>query len=292
MLYERIDHVVLPLRSLDEAAERFARLGLTLFPGARHEGRGTENRGFFVGEAQNEFYVELLGVHDEAAARAAGLSRYVESAAEGRGLASVVLRVDDIGAVGDALAARGVGVRPEPVHAADGRKIDDVAALGDPARSLVDLRLIQYPDDAATRYRRHAEAGLFKHAFPLKRLDHLAAVAPDLEATTRYWTDTLGIPASGEVVTPAMIIRQFRIGDAIMELLGPATSDSPIAQRPAGLISMASFEVDDLDDAVARARTAGFTPSDPAPGALPNTRTATIPPAELTGFAMQLLQYV
>ena len=49
MLYDRIDHIVLPVRSLETAAEPFARLGLALYPGVRHEGRGTENRGFFVG---------------------------------------------------------------------------------------------------------------------------------------------------------------------------------------------------------------------------------------------------
>src|SRR5262249_48837938 len=116
MLYDRIDHVVLPLRSLDEAAARFERLGLTLFAGVRHEGRGTRNRGFFVGEPHSEFYVELLGIEDEAAARTAGLSRYADWAAEDRGLSSVVLRVADIAATAAALTGTGPSVRPEAVH--------------------------------------------------------------------------------------------------------------------------------------------------------------------------------
>jgi catechol 2,3-dioxygenase-like lactoylglutathione lyase family enzyme len=292
MLYNRIDHVVLPVRSIDEAAEPFARLGLTLFPGTRHAGRGTRNRGFFVGEAANEFYVELLGIEDEAAARAAGLARYVDGAAEGRGLSTVVLRVADMEAAAESLDARGVRLEAETVHAPAGRVIGEVAALADPARAVVDLRAIQYPDDATIRYRRHAEAGLLRHTFPLKRLDHLAAVAPELEVATRYWTDVLGVPLHGEVRTPAMIIRQFKIGDAIVELLGPATPESPIAQRPAGLASMAAFEVDDLEAAVAAARAVGFTPSEPGTGALPGTRTATIPAGELAGLSMQLLQYI
>ena len=292
MLYDRIDHVVLPLRSLDEAAERFARLGLTLFPGTRHQGRGTRNRGFFVGEAAGEFYVELLGIEDEAAARAAGLARYVDRAGEGGGLSTVVLRVADMQAAAGELASRDVHLEPETVRAPDGRAIGEVAPLGDPERAVVDLRAIQYPEDSDARHRRHAEAGLLAHAFPLKRLDHLAAVAPDLEAATRYWTDVLGVPLHGEVRTPALIIRQLKIGDAILELLGPATPESPIAQRPAGLASMVAFEVEDLEAAVAAARGAGFTPSEPGTGALPGTRTATIPAAELAGLSMQLLQYV
>jgi catechol 2,3-dioxygenase-like lactoylglutathione lyase family enzyme len=292
MLYDRIDHVVLPLRSLDEAVERFQRLGLTLFPGVRHEGRGTRNSGFFIGEARNEFYVELLGVEDDEAARAAGLSRYVDQADAGGGVASVVLRVQDLDALARDLAQRGVTLQPEAVYATDGRKVCDVAAVGDPASSIIDLRIIQYPEDADTRFRRHADAGLVSHAFRLKRLDHLAAFAPDLEAATHYWSDVLGIPPTGQVVTPAIIIRQFGIGDAIVELLGPAGPDSPMRQRPPGLASMAAFEVDDLDGAVAAAQQAGFTPSEPGPGPLPNTRTATIPATELSGMSMQLLQYV
>jgi catechol 2,3-dioxygenase-like lactoylglutathione lyase family enzyme len=130
------------------------------------------------------------------------------------------------------------------------------------------------------------------HAFPLKRLDHLAAVAHNLDEKCRFWEDVLGVPVVGEVPTPTMIIRQLKIGDAIFELLGPAGQDSPIHKRPAGLVSMAAWEVDDLPTAVAQARAAGFTVPDPAAGVLPGTRTATIPAAELGGVAMQLLQYV
>ena len=54
--------------------------------------------------------------------------------------------------------------------------------------------------------------------------------------------------------------------DAVLELLGPASQDSPIRQRPQGLVSMASWEVGDLDVAVRPARGAGFTVSDPAAG--------------------------
>jgi catechol 2,3-dioxygenase-like lactoylglutathione lyase family enzyme len=291
MLYNRIDHIVLPVRSLDAAAEPFTRLGLTLYPGVRHEGRGTENRGFFVGGPANEFYVELLGIYDPTAARAVGLSSYVDSAAETHGLASVVLRVDDMAATVDALARRGLTLEPQEVYATDGRKVCDIASLGDPAQSLVHLRVIQYPESGPNRSQRHSEAGLLNHTLPLKRLDHLAAIAPDLDAATRYWTDVLDIPPTGEVVNPATIIRQFQIGDAIIELLGPATPDSPIAQRPPGPASMAAFEVDDIAAAVAAARRAGFSPPDPAPGPLPNTRTATIPAAELSGLGLQLLQY-
>lgn len=291
MQYDRIDHVVLPVGALEQAATSYERLGLTLTPPTRHRG-GTHNRVFFAGDAANEFYVELLGIADVAETRRARGDGFVQAIERGQGLSAVVLRVGDLAAALGALAGRGLGRPSREVFAEDGRTICDVAELADRERALVDVRLVQYPHGAQERYTRHADAGFLRHAFPLKRLDHLAAVAPDLEAATRYWSDVMGVPVAGEVRTPAMIIRQLRIGDAVLELLGPATADSPIAKRPPGLVSMAAFEVADLDAAVAAARAAGFTVPEPAAGALPGTRTATIPAGELAGMAMQLLQYV
>jgi hypothetical protein len=89
-----------------------------------------------------------------------------------------------------------------------------------------------------------------------------------------------------------MVIRQLRIGDAVLELLGPASPDSPLWQRTPGLVSMASWEVVDLEKAVRLARAAGLSVADPGSGPLPGTRIATIQGSELAGVNMQLLQYV
>jgi catechol 2,3-dioxygenase-like lactoylglutathione lyase family enzyme len=135
-----------------------------------------------------------------------------------------------------------------------------------------------------------AEDG-FNHGLELKRLDHLAAVARNLDAQTHFWTHFLGIPLFGEVVTPAMVIRQFRIGDAVIELLGPNSPESPLHKRSPGLISMMSVEVANVQAAVNRVRSAGLTISEPATGVLPGTSTATSPAAEASGMGLQLLEY-
>src|SRR5262249_15887483 len=122
--------------------------------------------------------------------------------------------------------------------------------------------------------------------------DHLAVVTPDLEAKTRFWTDVLGLPVAGEVTTPAMVIRQLRIGDAVLELLAPASADSPVRKRPPGLVGMVAWEGEDLEAAVGQARAGDFTVTDPVAGALPGTRIATVDGTELAGANMQLLQYV
>lgn len=234
----------------------------------------------------------MLGIADEQEARATRGDAFIEATQSGGGLSTLMLAVVDITAALAALAQRGVPADRYEVHADDGRKICDVAELKETDRALVDLRIVQYVEPSAQRIARHAAAGLFRHAFPLKRLDHLAMVAPSLEETTRFWTETLGIPVTGEISTPALIIRQLTIGDAVLELLGPATPESPIAARPPGLISMTAFEVPDLNAAVAQARAAGFTAPDPATGVLPGTRTATIPATEMSGIGLQLLEYV
>jgi hypothetical protein len=147
-------------------------------------------------------------------------------------------------------------------------------------RAATDLALIQQ-DKCPDPHYAPVAAG-----FPLQGLDHFAAVAHDLDVKTPFWTDVLGVPVAGEVTTPAMVIRQFRIGDAVMELLEPASADSPIDRRPPGLVSMVAWEVDNLSVAVHQARTSGFTVPDAPPGVVPETRTETISTSDLAGAAM------
>jgi len=147
----------------------------------------------------------------------------------------------------------------EHVAREDGTPICDVAPIDAADGLRFAAGLIQYVEARSEAHARHAASGLLDHAFPLKRLDHLAAMAPDLEAATRFWSEALSVAVHGEVRGPGIIIRQLKMGDAILELLGPDGSDSRLAARPPGLSSMCAFEVADLDAAVALARERGFT---------------------------------
>jgi catechol 2,3-dioxygenase-like lactoylglutathione lyase family enzyme len=292
MQYEAIDHVIFPVADLGSAAP-FERLGLSLTPPMPHSGLGTENRCMFTGGKDSLFYIELLRLADraQAAPRLEG-SPLLAALDEPRGLAVVVLRVPDLKAALANLSRAGIEAVAMEIPGGDGTKICDVASLPSQAPGAVNLALVQYTQPHDDAHASLSKAGLLTHDLPVKRLDHLAAIAPDLESATRFWTDVLGVPVSGEIATPVMIIRQFKIGDAIMELLGPATADSPMRSRPAGLVSMTALEVPDLAAAVAHARAAGFSAPDPATGVLPDTRTATIPATELSGLGLQLLEYV
>jgi catechol 2,3-dioxygenase-like lactoylglutathione lyase family enzyme len=209
-----------------------------------------------------------------------------------QGLSTMVLRTSDLPATLGELARRGVSAVAQAVRNSDGEKLCDFALLPDLPDAATRLGVIHYARSQAERHARFLETGALAHDLPLKRLDHLAAVAPDLDRSTRFWTDVLGVPLAGEVTTPTTVIRQHRLGDAVFELLGPAGPDSPIRQRAPGLASMCSFEVDDLPAVVEQLRASGFTLPDAAPGSLPGTRTSTVPREQTGGLNLQLLQYV
>lgn len=237
------------------ACAAYERLGLALTPAAA--GRRT----LLVGLGPASFRVHFVA---DAA--------FLPGAGAGAGAFAVGLRVPDLAEA----AARGAS-------AVTGPGGERLAWLPCRARAGVDLVFREDGPEIA---------GAPDHAFPLARLDHLAAVALELDDKCAFWSDALGVPVAGEVRTPALIIRQLRLGGAVLELLGAASADSPLRQRPPGLVSMASWEVPDLERAVALAGAAGFSPSGPAPGPLPGTRISTIPGPELAGVNMQLLQYV
>lgn len=294
MLLTALDHLVLAVHDLDAARDAFMRLGLTLTAPATHGDSATRNSAFFVAAGKDgESYVELLAVAEpEVAARtprAASLLRTLEA---GGGLSSLMFTTADLDAARAALAALPGGVVESRVTRIDGSAICDVIRPNDTVSAGTNFAVLKYAGEPAGRLQRHRDAGYFEHRLALRRLDHVAIVAHDLDGVTRTWTATLGVPVHGEVRAPGMLIRQLEVGDAIVELLAADGAESRIGARPAGLVSVAAFEVANIHEAVAMARAAGFTVPDPAPGPLPGTLTATIPGTELAGLNLQLLQYV
>lgn len=292
-MLERIDHIVAVVNDLEATATRYEHLGLVLTPETRHAETGAANRACFVGEARNYAYLELLTVVDAEKAGRSGRKHYIDAMERGGGAVAIVFGVSDVEAISGRLHMRGYDAPVEHIHAVDGRKVCDAAQVDTGDALPFKVTLIQYPESWQDRYERSLAAGRFGHSFQLKRLDHLAAVAPNIEAATRFWEDIFEVPVAGEIQAGPMVIRQLRIGDAILELLGPSSPESPFAERPAALASMAAWEVSGrLEDAVAFARERGFSASDPEPGVIPGTRRASIPAAELGGVGMQLLEYV
>lgn len=65
----RFDHIVIAVRDLDVATQRYRQLGFDVRPGGRHTGMGTHNAIIRFGLD----YIELLSIYDEAEARASRL---------------------------------------------------------------------------------------------------------------------------------------------------------------------------------------------------------------------------
>jgi catechol 2,3-dioxygenase-like lactoylglutathione lyase family enzyme len=292
MQYESFDSLLLPVTSFPSITHPHERLGLVIGPSTRPLDPGIEQRSFAVGDVANLFRVDFLAVDPEGLPMTPLGVRLTEAALEGTGPFGVVLRVTDLAATLKDLARQGVAPRSQGTWNEGGKVVGQMALLAEEERAATNLLLVQYTTTPKARHAAQTKAKLLAHTLPLRRLDHLAAITRDLEAQTRFWVEVLGVPLAGQVRTETLIIHQFKIGDAVLELLAPATPDSPLARRPPGLISMASWEVADLSAVVSQVRTAGFESTDPAPGALPRTHTATVAASELGGLTMQLLQYV
>lgn len=287
-----LDHVVFAVSHLASAAERFERLGFVLSVPTAHPGMGTELRALFLGEGPYHAYIELLAIKNEAEARRIpGRDAEFEALARGGGLSRIVLLTSSLDDDLERLRAAGLPVAPTEVRRFDGSPVVSTVAIPARDRLGAPVALVAYATSAETRWDSRRANGLFNHRFPARRLDHIAIIVDDLETATQAWNELLGISVRGEVTTPAMVIRQLGLGNGVVELIAPSGQESPVAVRPRGLVSMVALEVDDIDDAVRLARERGFTITDPSQGALPGTRTATIPSGELAGLALQLLQY-
>ncbi|HMO53262.1 MAG TPA: VOC family protein [Tepidiformaceae bacterium] len=289
----RIDHLVVPVPDLEQAAAAYERLGLVLTPRTVHEGMGTANRAAFIGsDAANFSYIELLGVMDREFVAGGARARYLAAADAGGGLSTLAFGVDDMAGTVALFEAAGMGVEVTEVRATDGRKVADAGVVSTDGLVPFGIALLEYPETWGARFERSRAAGRFGHTFGLKRLDHLAAFSAALEADTALWV-SLGATVVGEIPAPGMVIRQLKIGDAIFELLAADGPESRLAGRPAGLASMAAWEVDGgLDGAIGAARERGFTVSDAEVGVIPGTRRATVAAGELGGLGMQLIEYV
>lgn len=97
----RLDHVVIAVRSLDEAAATYRKFGFTLTARGLHEGKGTGNHCLMFGNT----YVELLGVVDATGAEGI-LAQRVK--ARGEGGIAVAYGADNADKTYEALRAAGI----------------------------------------------------------------------------------------------------------------------------------------------------------------------------------------
>jgi methylmalonyl-CoA/ethylmalonyl-CoA epimerase len=268
---DRIHHVAVIVHSADDALGFFRdTLGLKVTEDRVVEEQGV--RGVLLACGENE--IELL----EPTRNDTGVARFLEQ--RGQTLHHICFNTDDIEAELARLKAMGVQLIDEtPRDGLAGR----IAFIHPKAMHGVLIELATPP------------AG--SHVSTEKGFDHLAVSVADYEAAKESWKHIVGLEVVNEIYPEGrgMVIGQMPSGQVMVELLAATTADSPLAQRLLDqgerASSMVAIEVADLDAEVAKYRAKGLTMPDPAPGALPNSRTSTISAEQAFGLAIQLIQF-
>jgi len=95
------------------------------------------------------------------------------------------------------------------------------------------------------------------------RFNHVAIAVPDLAAATATYRDTLGAEVSAPLAQPehGVTVVFVTLPNTKVELIEPLGADSPIAKflerNPAGGVHHLCFEVDDINAARERLKSAG-----------------------------------
>jgi methylmalonyl-CoA/ethylmalonyl-CoA epimerase len=104
----------------------------------------------------------------------------------------------------------------------------------------------------------------------VKKLDHIGIAVKDLQATLKFYEDTLGLKSAGVEVVEEQKVRVafLPIGDTEVELLESTEEDGPIAKFIAkngeGIQHMA-YRVDDIEAAIAEMKDKGVRMIDEKP---------------------------
>ncbi|UCD70974.1 MAG: methylmalonyl-CoA epimerase [Syntrophobacterales bacterium] len=130
----------------------------------------------------------------------------------------------------------------------------------------------------------------------VKRIDHIAIAVNDIDEAVTFYTDVLKLDLSGvEVVTEQKTkVGFFKIGESNIELIQPASDDSPLVkflETKGPGIHHICLEVDDIQREVEelKKRGARMIDENPRPGAH-NTRVAFIHPKSSGGVLIELNQ--
>jgi hypothetical protein len=182
-----IDHVVIAVSDLEAAAATLeASLRLTPGAGGRHEGQGTHNRLFWLGDS----YLELMGVFDESLARESWWGVHVLEvlARAEAGYAGLALRSDDLAADSAGLRGRGSPIS-DPAPGERLRPDGDIvrwriARLPQPDPELGLVFVIEH-DTSAAEWRPADRAARAAALHPLGRAATLRGVVLPVEAPGR-----------------------------------------------------------------------------------------------------------
>lgn len=130
----------------------------------------------------------------------------------------------------------------------------------------------------------------------VRRIDHIAIAVHDIDEAAKFYRDILKLDLSGvEVVTEQKTrVGFFKIGESNIELVQPASDDSPLVkflETKGPGIHHICLEVDDIEREMEELKKRGARMIDekPRPGAH-NTQVAFIHPKSSGGVLIELNQ--
>jgi methylmalonyl-CoA/ethylmalonyl-CoA epimerase len=129
----------------------------------------------------------------------------------------------------------------------------------------------------------------------LRRVSHLGLAVKDLDAAVRLYEGVFGLEPERRWVAEAdqMEAAAFRVGDLEIELMQPLSADSPVGRfiekRGEGIHHVA-YKVDDVAEALDRARASGIETIDEEPreGGGGRTRIGFLHPRGTMGVLTEL----
>jgi len=128
-----------------------------------------------------------------------------------------------------------------------------------------------------------------------KKLNHIAIVVKDIDASLSFWHDALGLTLDHieDVPSQASKVAFIPIGDSEIELVQPTTSDSGVAKylekRGEGLHHLC-FEVDQIESVLESLKAKGIQLINQTPLELPGRKMAFIHPKSANGVLVELYE--
>jgi len=217
-MIQGIDHIVIVVRDLDQAAEDFTRLGFTVVPGGRHP-VGTHNMLIPLADGS---YIELAAFYREALDH-----RWWEPLEKGERLVDFCLQTDDL--QGDTAKLRQAGVAiNDPVpwsrKRPDGYELKWLLSLATASHRGVAPFLIQ---DLTPRAERIPQQ--FRHPNEAAGIGTVTVAVGELANIERWYEALLAIPATP--FTDDMLGARgvfFAVGPHILEFVTPTDTQSPL----------------------------------------------------------------
>ncbi len=130
----------------------------------------------------------------------------------------------------------------------------------------------------------------------IKKINHIAIIVPDLDASLAFWRDTLGLDLTHleDVPSQQATVAFLPTGDSEVELVQPTTDTSGaakfLAKRGPGLHHIA-LEVDNLDEMLVKLKEKGVRLiNETAIVAAGGNRAAFIHPESANGVLVELYE--